>query len=385
MKQIRKMLVLSLCIFVLSGCWDRIEVNDLAFVTATGFDMLKKNRIRVAVQIPLPSAMGGAGSSGGGGGTGSNKPYYVDSTVGRNVREANDLLQSRMSRKAFFAHRRVIVFGEKLARSGFKKSLDLIVEQSQARLSTFVLVTEGEAIDILNASPHLEKIPAEAIRELVKTGYHRDVRDVLNDIARPGKDPVLPVVKTKRTENKNGQKQQELAIANLAILKNDQLKFLTNKKETIGALWLLEKMDRRGYTFPIKEKGEINIGIIKANVRPKYSLKNSQPTFTLNVNVSGNMMQNEVNLELNDPKEYQKVIQKLEEQIKSEVEAILTHSLSEGIDIYGLGWYLSRKEGELWKQKWEKDWEKLLPELDVKINVDAEIDEAINSALKIKE
>ncbi|NMD69181.1 Ger(x)C family spore germination protein [Bacillus sp. DNRA2] len=385
MKRTRALGILWICVFMLSGCWDRIEINDLAFVTATGFDLIKENQIRVSIQVPLPSALGGAGSSGGGGGTGGNKPYYVDSTVGRNVREANDLLQSRMSRRSYFAHRRVIVFGEKLARSGFKKSLDLIVEQPQSRLTTFVLVTKGDAIDILNSSPHLEKLPAEAIRELTKAGYHRDVRDVLTDISRPGKDPVLPIVETVLTNNKKGQKQQEISINRLGILKNDQLMFITNYKETNGALWLLEQMQRRGYTFPIENQDEINVGIIKSKVKPEYTLKNNQPSFTLNVNVSANLMQNEGNLELNDPKNYRKAINKMETQIKEEIEAILVHSMSEGIDIYGLGWYLSRKESNLWKQKWEKDWNKLLTELDVKINVKAEIDEAINSALKIKE
>lgn len=385
MNRRRVLISLWLSVFILSGCWDRIEVNDLAFVTGTGYDLLKENQIRVSVQIPLPSALGGAGSSGGGGGTGGNNPYYVDSTVGRNVREANDLLQSRMSRKNYFAHRRVIVFGEKLARGGFKKSLDLIVEQPQSRISTFVLVTNGDAIDVLNASPHLEKLPAEAIRELTKAGFHRDVRDVLNDISRPGKDPVIPVVETKTTNNKKGEKRQEVSISSLAVFKNDKLKFVTNKKETTGAYWLLEQMQRRGYTFPINKGDEINVNIIKSKVRPEFKQKNDQPSFTVNVNVSATMMQNEANLELNDPSNYRKAIEVMEGQIKDEIEAILTRSMSEGIDIFGFGWYLSRRESKLWKQKWEKDWERLLTKLDVKINVDAEIDEAINSALKIKE
>ncbi|WP_147532756.1 Ger(x)C family spore germination protein [Bacillus marasmi] len=385
MKRWRVQFTLWMSVLILSGCWDRIEVNDLAFINGTGFDLLKENQIRVSVQVPLPSALGGAGSSGGGGGTGGNKPYYIDSTVGRNVREANDLLQGRMSRKNYFAHRRVIVFGEELARAGLKKSMDVIVEQPQSRLTTFVLVTKGDAIDVLNASPHLEKLPAEAIRELTKAGFHRDVRDILNDYSRPGKDPVIPLVEVSLTNNKKGQKQQEVSINKLAIFKDDKLKFITNKKESTGVYWLLEQMRRRGYTFTIKDDGEINVGIIKSKVRPKYKLKNNLPNFTVNVNVSATMMQNEANLEMNDPKNYRKVIKIMEEQIKSEIEAILTHSKSEGIDIFGFGWYLSRKESKLWKQKWEKNWDKLLTELDVKINVDAEIDEAINSALKIKE
>lgn len=135
---------------------------------------IDENQFRTSVQIPLPGAMGGAGSTGGGGGT-KGGPYYIDSEIGRNIRESNDLLQRRMSRKNNFSHRRVIIIGEELARSGFKKTLDVLLDQPQSRITAYVLLTKGEALQILNAEPHLEKLSSEALRELSK-GKRRDKR-----------------------------------------------------------------------------------------------------------------------------------------------------------------------------------------------------------------
>ena len=63
---------------VLSGCWDRREINDVAFVLASSID--KENDLyRVSILIPLPGNMGGGG--GGGGGTGGVEPYTIETEV----------------------------------------------------------------------------------------------------------------------------------------------------------------------------------------------------------------------------------------------------------------------------------------------------------------
>lgn len=68
-QQIRKAAVLCcllLCSILLGGCWDRREVNDVAFVMGTGLDK-EGDQYRVTMQIALPGQLGSSGSTGGGG------------------------------------------------------------------------------------------------------------------------------------------------------------------------------------------------------------------------------------------------------------------------------------------------------------------------------
>ena len=60
----RILLLLSICVSILflSGCWDRVEVNDLAIVTATAIDKSDDNQIELSIQIFIPKSL----SSGGG-------------------------------------------------------------------------------------------------------------------------------------------------------------------------------------------------------------------------------------------------------------------------------------------------------------------------------
>ncbi|MBM7663041.1 Ger(x)C family germination protein [Bacillus mesophilus] len=379
-----KIFMLFLCVLVLSGCWDRSEVNDVAFVIATGFDKVEENKFQVSVQVPLPGAMGD-GASGGGGGT-SGGPYYVDSGIGRNVRESNDDLQKRMSRELYFGHRRVLVFGEKMARGGFQKSLEVVLEQPQSRLSSYVLLTDGEALKILNGTPHLEQLPAEAIREMAKSMNAITVKDVLNDLERHGKDPVIPKVDVVETQNGDSKdKKDEFKLNGFGILKHDHLKFFTNKQETSGAMWLLEKFPGSNYTFSLGEKDEINVYINNQRTQINSKVIDGMPTFTINIKVNAHTVQNEPKLDLEKQEEYKLATGKMEEQIKAEVTEILEHSTSEGIDMAGLGWHLFRHEIFLWEEKWKDNWEKLLPDLKIDVKVNAEIERTINSGINIKE
>jgi len=381
-----KWLHCAVCLLLLTGCWDRVEINDLAFVTATGVDKEEENKFRVSCQIPLPGAMGGAGSSGGGGGTAGAQPFYVDSGTGRNIKEANDNLQLRMSRNLYFAHRRVIVFGKELAKSGFKKSLDVILVQPQSRISTFVLISENDALGVLDSSPHLEQLPAEAIRELTKNSLNITVKEVLQDIDRPGKDPLVPIVEVIKTQNKNKEQQtDEIELKKIAILKDDNYKFETTPKESLGIFWLKEMMEGKTLTFSISDKDEVNVEVERQSLIVDYEIKNDLPTFNLNIKAATILVQNENNVIIAKEEIYKDLKEKLDKTIEDQILTIINKAKAESADIYGFGWLLYRKDPLLWKGKFEDKWDDILKELDVKVNVDTEIRRLSNTGIDVED
>jgi Ger(x)C family germination protein len=369
---------------LLTACWDRREINDLAFVIATGVDTEKEGKYRTAVQVPLPSAMGGSGSSGGGGGTGGEGPYYVDSGTGKNIRDSNMNLQNRMSRSLYFAHRRVVVIGEDLAKKGMEGAINVILIQPQSRLSTFLLISKGDASEILSTQSKLEQLPGEAIREMAKNGIGMTVKDVLQDLERPGKEPIIPVIEKAKIEIK-GKATEEMEMSSFAILKGDKVIFTTNSKESRGVLWLLDSMRGKSVTFPYGDEGELNIKIIQSKLHRQFSIVRGKPRFTLMVKATGTLMENEPNVSLEDPKVYTKALASFEKEIRSEISALLDHSHSEGSDIAGFGWYLYKNHNKRWEREWKKDWGNSLKDMEVKVTVDGEIQRLTNTGLKFKE
>ena len=61
----KAILVLILCAALLTGCWDREEINDVAFVIGIAVDK-EGDEYRSSLQIALPGQAGASGSEGGG-------------------------------------------------------------------------------------------------------------------------------------------------------------------------------------------------------------------------------------------------------------------------------------------------------------------------------
>lgn len=125
------------------------------------------------MQIPLVGQLGG--QTGGGGGTAGSKTWYVDSASGTTIREANNKLQTSLSRTINTSHRRTVIIGEDMARDGVAPVFDILTRNPQNRLTALILVSRGEARDILNTDVQLEQFPAEMIRELAIIATSRPV------------------------------------------------------------------------------------------------------------------------------------------------------------------------------------------------------------------
>ncbi|MDG0793923.1 spore germination protein [Cohnella ginsengisoli] len=131
-------LLLSVC--VLSGCWDRTEINDLAFIAGSAFDLTENGDYRLSLQIAIPSS-----TPGGVAGGGPQQKFFVLSATGKNANEAFEMLQKKSSRKLFTAHRSVIFIGETLGRRGINGVLDVFAHDPRQRLRTYMMVVKGGA------------------------------------------------------------------------------------------------------------------------------------------------------------------------------------------------------------------------------------------------
>ena len=384
MNVIRLMLICIISVILLTGCWDRSEINDIAFVVATGVDKGAKNKYLYSVQIPLPSSMGGAGSSGGGGGTSGEGPYLVAQGTGGNERQGIEEIQTKLSRRIYLGHRRVHIIGESLAKAGISKSLNAIFTQPRSRISTFLLISNGDAVKLLKTQPRMEQYSGEGMREMSKNSLNMTARDALQDLYREGKDMIIPVVNPAGT-TKTDKTKKEVQMESFAVFKEDKLAFTTNKDESAGILWLFEKMQKKSSSFPVAKNEELSVQIFEQQTEPKLKIVDGKPTFVLTVRAAGVLYENEPNYRIEDPKTYRFIISKMENEIKEEILAVLKHAHSQGVDVYGFGWYLFKNKHQEWEQNWKNNWRSTLPNLKVSVVVDADIQRTTNIGINEKE
>lgn len=329
-------------------------------------------RYQVGVQISLPGAMGGA--SGGGGGTGGGgKPYYVDTANGRTIREAKSILQERMSRQLNFAHRRVVLVGEGLAKKGFSEAMDVILRTPDSRINAYILITEGDALKVLESSPHMEMFPAEAFREMAKMDIGVRVRQVLQELRSKGKDPVIPVIRGLQKGDEGERVKGEVVIERYALFKQDRLIRFTKNEETEGIRWLMKGMINRTVTFSFPGKGNLSLLITEQRMKPRIQLVNGKPELTLQLAMKAIIQDNELRHQLNKDDSYRYMQERVHRHINRMVENVWKVSQEERLDILGVGKLLAEHEPSYWEEV-KVEWPKGLADTDLRIVVKVNID-----------
>ena len=120
-------LVLSMAATLVS-CYDRMEIEDVAWIQAAGFDRAPEG-ILTTLQIGIPSQLRLPGSSA----MGSATHYTTISIASTTVLEAIDLASLNLGRTISFLHTQVVVFGEELARSDVRSLVQLWIDSRVQR------------------------------------------------------------------------------------------------------------------------------------------------------------------------------------------------------------------------------------------------------------
>lgn len=357
----------------LTGCWDRREVNDIAIVSGTAMDKVG-DKYRAAVQFPLAGQLGGPG--GGGGGTTGKKSWYVDSGTGETVKEANNQLQRSMSRQLYFSHRRVLIMGEEMARGGISSAMDITMRTSQNRMSAFVVVAKGEAIDLLNADAVVEQQPSEMMRELAVNSMKspRTIRHVADILLSEGVDVALPYfVSEKIRAGAKGESKTTITAEGLAAFHKDKLAGFLKGDAAKGALWAMNQARRPSVTVQApKGEGMLTVLFSENEVELDPAVSGDEVTVTVKIRAIGFISDNESNYPyhsdlLSDLK------QALAVKIIGNVEKGVKQLQEYGSDACGFGDTLYRKHPGDWKRLKDR-WPELYPKVQTKVKVELQIE-----------
>ncbi|WP_139492373.1 Ger(x)C family spore germination protein [Brevibacillus dissolubilis] len=373
MKRSRKTLLSLLLVcslsFFLTGCWDRREINDVAFAMVTGFDKTKDGKYKESLVIALPGKM--AGGPGGGGGSGGENPFYVDSDVGINIREATQKMQGRMSRILNFSHRRVIVVGEEWAKSGLTPLFDVVTRVPQNRVTAMIVIADGEASKLIAGTPHMERFSGEAIREIVVTGFGEQpmLKDLAQKISLDGIDPVIPIFRLQ--PNKGEPKTEEIQASGAAIIRGDKMVEKVEGEEVNDLLWLSDQFKSHASQIMVEGK-PVSITVRTGSRRLTVERLGERLVYRLKVSTEGGVFENIAGVDLFTPTKLAAVEEIWRKQLKSKLEKAVAKTQNLGSDIMGAGLILNLANPDEWRAR-QKDWAEHFSRAEFIIDVEAKI------------
>jgi spore germination protein KC len=374
-------------IVLLTGCWNRRELNDMSIVMGMGVDKLERTQeYRVSYQIVNPGAVA-SGTGGGSGGSGT--PVTVYSGTGKTLFEAIRKTSQKVPRQPFFSHMQLLVIGEAAAKDGIEKIFDFFDRGHETRLTIRVLVTRGtEAKRMLGILTHVEKIPAYGIAGKIKTTeklWSENVNNEIDDIIKAqvieGKEPIISGVRIngnveegkKNTNLEQTEPPALIEIKGIALFKNGKLRRWVDGDKARGILLVLNKM--KGAIIVINRndgKKTLDIEVIRSKTNVSAKVKDNRPIFQIDIRQEGHLGEVTYPVDLTKKEEITKLEKEWGKEIEKEVIQAVNVAQREKCDIFGFGEAVKQTNPKAW-EKMRKDWSQIFSETKVDVKVDAYI------------
>ncbi|HEY9062957.1 MAG TPA: Ger(x)C family spore germination protein [Pseudobacteroides sp.] len=142
---------------LMTGCFDKREIDELGYVIALGVDKGKTNVLKLTFQIAKPQA-----GEGGGGGGGGEQPYSNVTVEAPTVYAGINMVNTFTSKQINMSHNKVVVFSRELAKEGIESYLHALLRGREFRPSMYMVVARNSAEEYLKAvKPELVLNPSK--------------------------------------------------------------------------------------------------------------------------------------------------------------------------------------------------------------------------------
>jgi len=417
----------AICLLLLAGgCYDKIELNELAVGELMAIDLSEDGRLKVSIQFVIPRELTNPGNSGGGNGGGNGAPFYVIDAVGSTLPEAFSFLQAKLPRRLFTSHIRAVILGEEFARAGISAIFDGLSRLRELRITMDVVVALGEGAELLKVAPRLEKLPSTALSILLYQSIlpTRTVRELLLALTSQGTDLFLPAVGIaersepgvqgghgSQTERQSGH---EFEMIGIGIFRGDRLVGFASRESARGLAWLINEVteatttiewppkqrpevrpedpeselsereeltqsdappgsDRSGPSAGLSQADGISSLLVRGNAKRRVELEGDELVIRIDARGEDDIVANQAGLDLADPA----VIAPLEAALSQDLEERMRTMLHLAQDVYqadifGFGEMIHRAHPKLWAEL-RKDWHTAFAKLKVYISAQIKI------------
>lgn len=361
---------------LVGGCWGRTEVNDLGIVTMVAVDRADDGKLQLWVHVMAP-ARGGTGSGGQGadGGGQSAVGFITLSATAESVMEAARRIQVEVPRQLFWAHARVLIIGERLAREGIRPAIEFATRHRELRLTNYVLVARNPE-EVMSVQPNLERLAAESLREISRSriGMMINVGDVAGTLASPGRDPSMGVVEVSPPPKGAPPHQSgSLRMAGTALFRGDKLVAYLDDADTRGLVWLRNQVRQGTATVHLEGRpGQVTVEWIKGQVERTARLDRGRLLIEVNAVTEGEIVEVTAPADVTDPVTLRQINDAFARVLQERIAAVQAKLQELNVDPAGFGNVVRRELPDLWRTL-EPRWDEEYPNVRVVVNVQANV------------
>lgn len=349
-------------IMVLSGCWSSRELDELAVVMGIGIDK-SGDHLECCTQVIVPQNVG----SGEEGGAHGEKPYTNFITEGKELSTCISKVSDTTGKYVFMSHNLIAVLDEDAASDGIYKYLDYLMRDNQLRLSVCLFVTDKSPEEVFNAEAPLFEIPSINLSKISEgfpeslSGQNVTVLDFINNMMCKKKGSLVPFITLV---------DGKIKVCGSAVFNGDKMTGRLDEEDLKGVLWIIGDLKGGDIVLDINNNTlSLRIGRIKSKTFPVLD-KNGE--IYIKAEIRGDLYLVSDDANMINTIGMDAVVEKLNQSVEKEILTSLSKTKKMGVDIYGFGDMIYRKNPAVWRAI-ENTWENRFKEIRVDISADFSI------------
>jgi spore germination protein KC len=363
--------LLFIPVALLTGCWDRTEVNDLAIITTGGLDMAEDGKLELSIKqylvAPTSTQQSGGFTADMDVGSGTS---IVRAATGVTMADAVSHLQQTLSRKVFWGQNEVFIFGERLAKEGLIGVMDYLTRHPVPRERANVFLSYSPVKDVLELHPPIERSVSQALRKMAgnRTALSITLKELSEMLAGRSKAAVIPVVEIIQID----ENQEPFAYINgTAVLKGGKLIGRMDHDETRGIMWLRNEIKTATVTVAPDSKGFVSLQLLRSHTTLIPQIKKGKWSMTVRIETHDDIVENASGLDFSTPDHIKDLERELENQIERRIQMALRRAQKEfKADIFRFADAFYRKYPSEWNRNQDR-WDDLFSNMEV--NVQAKV------------
>ena len=304
----KKLLLLLIIPFFLSGCYDYNELNELAIVSGIGIDYEEDNFI---LTYEILSTKKESDSSG------STSAYNITGK-GKTIAEAFSNNGNHLDKVIFFDHIDIVAVSEEVAKKHLKEIAEFMIRATDVRNEFYmVIATDKSAKEIISSSTKENPSAATFIKGLLKTNkdsssasYYDLFTDTVSRMLMPGKDAILPLISIV---------DEDITIKGMGVFKDFKLVGTLDNKEA-AKVNLLNNFEYNTVMLKKKcDKGSIIINIYDGKVK----INPNKEQVLIDAKLSGKVVEDTCWIDFRDENAYIELEKDFTKILKDELDEVI--------------------------------------------------------------
>lgn len=390
-KTISITLIVVILVTMLTGCYDLMEPDEMTYVLAIGLDKGVKDKLRLTVEFH--TTKGGSSSkssSSSGGGMGGD--YTTITIDAPSFFTGINMINCSLAHRLDFMHTEYVVFSEEMAKTGLSTYIGAVIRYRQIRRSTSIIVAKGSACKFLEEN---QPFIGSTLSKTTNTGYFPPVtlNDFYDGIKSTYRQPIaiLGGLNNPNNYQEDGEKASafqspegqyyagemprkggsKVELYGTAVFDGDKMVGELTGDETRLLLMLMGDF-KRGF-FTIKDP-KMPQDVVPLDVRTSrktkihVDIKNGKPYINAEIKLEGDILAIQSMINYEDISLKPLLEKAFEQQVKSEMDALIDKCKKEKSDVFRFGTVACSKF--LTIQDWEQyNWNKQFENAEVTVNV----------------